>query len=446
MYTQIVLWRDLSLKNMAILRSLGILFLVILTSFYFFPFDLVFLPGVNTKMVMAGLGLIAITSHLAINRDSLINSGIFSLSLWAGFVSIIGWISVVYNGTPDLAYANYIVSMWVWLSAAYFLVMCMRFVHRCVTIHLIIRYLLVVCVIQCLLALLIDNVPIIRTFAIFVMGPQEWIEGVNRLYGIGAALDTAGVRFSVVLVLTAFYIVIISKTELRKWMPVYLIAFFIIGIIGNMIARTTTVGLILSFVYWFYVAYSSKFHINNDNRAFWVWGTFIFTVTLIITIYLYNCDPEIRKNLRFAFEGFFSLIEDGEWNVSSNEKLQTMYVFPQNYKTWLIGDGYFSNPISIDPYFIGKEVSGYYMGTDVGYLRFIFYFGLFGLLGMCMVIIKAGLLCVYKFPTYKLLFIFLIIINFLVWLKVSTDIFLIFALFLMIDSNDEENYQKHIML
>lgn len=56
-----------------------------------------------------------------------------------------------------------------------------------------------------------------------------------------------------------------------------------------------------------------------------------------------------------------------------------MYVFPDNLKTWIIGDGYFSNPYNTDPFYIGTRSRGYYMGTDVGYLRFIFYFGLIGL-------------------------------------------------------------------
>lgn len=43
-----------------------------------------------------------------------------------------------------------------------------------------------------------------------------------------------------------------------------------------------------------------------------------------------------------------------------------MYVFPHSLKTWLMGDALYMDPSG----------SGYYMGTDVGYLRMIFYFGL----------------------------------------------------------------------
>lgn len=50
-----------------------------------------------------------------------------------------------------------------------------------------------------------------------------------------------------------------------------------------------------------------------------------------------------------------------------------MYVFPDNLKTWIIGDGYFNGPEDSDPYYTGEIWDiGYYKGTDVGYLRFIF--------------------------------------------------------------------------
>lgn len=38
----------------------------------------------------------------------------------------------------------------------------------------------------------------------------------------------------------------------------------------------------------------------------------------------------------------------------------------------MIGDGYFENPRT-DPYYIGYQWKGFYMGTDVGYLRFLFF-------------------------------------------------------------------------
>lgn len=434
---------------MWVLRVIGIVLVTILTSFYFFPFEFTFLPGINTKMAMAGFGLVLLTFQLAKQRDSLINRDIFQLSLWAGFASLIGWGSITYNDTPDTAYATYIVSMWVWLSAAYVVTFCMRKMHGLLSVSLITRYLVVVCVAQCILALLLDAYPGFKhTIDLYVQQGQEFLnrKNVQRLYGIGASLDVAGSRFAAVLTLIAFSATMIEKTKFRKWMPCYLIAFFVIGIVGNMIARTTTVGLVLALGYWLYTLKIYQFRIEGTHKWLWRWGLFLLLLTVGVTTYLYVTIPTVTKHLQFAFEGFFSLAEKGEWAVSSNERLKSMFVFPETLKTWIIGDGYFSNPQNVDSYFTGKEIGGYYMGTDVGYLRFIYYFGIFGLMAMCMILYKAGSFCMRKLPFYKGMFVLLLLVNYIVWLKVSTDIFLVFALFLMIREDEEEASEREIAL
>lgn len=144
---------------------------------------------------------------------------------------------------------------------------------------------------------------------------------------------------------------------------------------------------------------------------------------------LYHEDVTFHKNIRFAFEGFFSLAETGKWEVQSNEILKDMFIFPDNWKTWIIGDGYFN---SIDPYYVSRRdfKYGYYMGTDVGYLRFIYYFGVIGLAAFSWFFCAVTAVCRKRFPRYAMFFGFLLLLNFLVWFKVSTDIFVVFAPFL----------------
>ena len=86
------------------------------------------------------------------------------------------------------------------------------------------------------------------------------------------------------------------------------------------------------------------------------------------------------------------------------------------------------------------------MGTDVGYLRFIFYFGLIGLLAISGFMLKAGTISIRNFPPYKTLFLMLIGANFIIWFKVSTDMFPILALFLMINPEENEAYMERITL
>lgn len=157
---------------------------------------------------------------------------------------------------------------------------------------------------------------------------------------------------------------------------------------------------------------------------------------------MYHVDDTFKEDLRFGFEGFFSLWEKGSWEVASNEKLTNMYVFPDNLKTWIIGDGYFSSPRDTDPYFTGELVGGYYMGTDAGYLRFIFYFGLIGLSAISAVLIKSAMICYDAFKEYKTMFIALLAVNFIVWFKVSTDIFPVFAPFIALSAIKQTDPQK----
>ena len=427
-------------------KYLAILMTGVLTSFYFFPFEFAFLPGANTKMVMAGISLVVLGIQLAQKRNAVMNKDFFVLSLLACFVSLAGLIAVSYNETYDYTYATYIISMWVWLGGAYLTICCMRWVHNEVSVKLIAHYLIGVCVVQCLLALLIDSFEPFKDFVNTYVASFDFVqfdqlnEG-GRLYGIGATLDVAGLRFSAVLVMIAYLCMQKEARTDNLKIVVYLIAFCIIAIVGNMMARTTTMGVGLSLVYWMYAWYKDK-----ECKRVWIWAAIIVGLTFLVSSYLYQVNDSYKENIRFAFEGFFSLWEKGEWDVSSNDRLKNMFVFPDNTKTWLIGDGYIENPYNLDPYYIGPKFGGYYMATDVGYLRFIFYFGLIGLSFFLMFFGKATQICMRRFKGYGLLFLLILSVNLIGWVKVSTDIFLVFALFLCIDSNEKAEAEERPLI
>ena len=426
------------------LKYIAILFTGVLTSFYFFPFEFAILPGANTKMVMAGVSLIVLGLQLAKKRSASIGRDFLILTILAGLVSLSGLVAVSYNETNDYTYATYIVSMWVWLGGAYLIVCCMRWLHNDVSVKLIAHYLIGVCVAQCVLALLIDAIPAFKLFVNTYVAGFDWVqfeqlEKGNRLYGIGASLDVAGLRFSAVLVMIAY---ICMQKEIRtdnRQIVGYLIAFCIIAIVGNMIARTTTMGVGLSLLYWMYAWYKDK-----ESKRVWIWVVSIVCIAVFISGYLYQVNNNFREDIRFAFEGFFSLWEKGEWSVSSNDRLMNMFVFPDNTKTWLIGDGYIENPHHRDPYYIGPITGGYYMGTDVGYLRFIFYFGLIGLTFFLVFFGKVTQVCMRRFKRYGLLFLLILSVNLIGWVKVSTDVFLVFALFLCLSEEENQNSENSI--
>lgn len=118
-----------------------------------------------------------------------------------------------------------------------------------------------------------------------------------------------------------------------------------------------------------------------------------------------------------------------------------MYVLPDNARTWLIGDGYLINPQD-DPYYLGYIWKGFYHGTDVGYLRFIYYAGIFCMLMFILYMMKVAQVCMQRFKGYALLFFALLVLNYLVWLKVSSDLFPVFAIFLCITANNLDQAER----
>ena len=408
----------------------------ILVSFYIFPVEFTFLLGQNTKKLLAVIGLIFLGYKYIQKRSFQINRDFVTVSICAILVSIAGIFSITFNNTPDTAYASYIVSMWVWLGGAYAIVSIIKLYHKKLSVELVCYYLMGVCVAQCIVAFAMDLSPVLKAYVdrYFVTTIMNGVE--RRLYGIGCALDVAGTRFSAVLIMVSIVLMKFGQ-KMSKWrLLICIVSFLIIAVLGNMIARTTIVGLIIALIV--IMLQSSSLNIASGKQRVVRWVVFIILLLVPLVVFYYDTNPQIRENIRFAFEGFFSLAEKGEWDVDSNDRLVDMIVFPESFKTWIIGDGYFDGPTITDPYYVGPTMTGFYMWTDIGYLRFIFYFGLLGLFLFVFFFVKCTQICVRSLVEYSLLFWLLLTLNFIVWFKVSTDIFVMFALFLCVSFEQEE--------
>lgn len=419
------------------------------TTFFFFPFFPTFLPSVNTKMIMAACGLAVLAYNLTTYGRGKMNKDFLILSLVSMGVSMASLLAMVINDTPDDSYLDYFVSMWVWLGAAYFMVNMIKFTHGKANVELICYYLVSVGVCQCILAETMDHVPAVKIWVDSILSGEGFMgKNEDRLYGLGCALDVAGSRFAVLLIMIAYLLPKESeKISYPKKTGILLSAFGVIAFVGSAIGRTTTVGMILSIVLLlFYSIGNSQIRKKTKRKLTASILLFIFTTGSIGT-FLYNSNAKWQKSIEFGFEGFFSLARTGKWEVHSNEMLEGSFIFPDNYKTWIIGDGYMA-PTTNDPYYVGKTYTSFYMGTDVGYSRFIFYFGLIGLATFSAFMVVATKICMSRFKNYKMLFALMLLVNFIVWLKVSTDIFLCFAPFLALtDPNEDEDLDKqHLLL
>lgn len=96
---------------------------------------------------------------------------------------------------------------------------------------------------------------------------------------------------------------------------------------------------------------------------------FILTLTafvlFVLTFLLKEFIPALENWYEWMMQPFRSLLESGTIQTSSTDTLWEMWFIP-NWKTILLGNGYYTSPL---------HFSNYYMATDVGYLRSILFFG-----------------------------------------------------------------------
>lgn len=394
-------------------------FLVFLTawvvSFYLYPTNFNLYRGVNTKQILAVIGPVILTMQLLRTRDYTIDKDLLRTLLIAGLYSVVNLFATNYNGFADYSYGNYITSALVWLFGAYTAVTAIRWTHGTVNIRLVTYYMAGISAIQCLLALAIDNFEPVKTVvdSIFYVD-QNFVEEVDRLYGIGVMLDPAGTRFAVILIFIAYVLsfdpVVRARQATVNWL---IIAYIIIVSVGNMISRTTVTGLPFSFLIFALSMGSWSDAITMEQRRLYKAFFVAILIAVPLGVFLYNTSEYFYGQMRYGFEGFFSLVEKGRWETSSNNVLATMWQWPDTTEAWIIGYG---------------EFGSFRFGTDIGYCRLILYSGVVGFSVFASMFIYQIYAFTRRYPYQMILFVFLAAMSFIIWIKVSTDLFQFWAL------------------
>ena len=399
-------------------KIIQILLIAILINGSYYSFNFAFwVTGPNTKMILAVLGVLCFFYDAYRKQRGVMVSPVFLFGgLFSVIYSVINLVAVEVNDTNDYSYANYVMTYVTWVFATIPSIYAMRAVHGRVTITLITYYLAGLSVFQCITGILNDNYPACQEFTdSIVFTSKEFYESIDRMRCFSASLDPAGVRFALVLILIAGTICMDEEVQQSKGkITLLFIAYMLISGIGNMVARTTSTGMAMGLL----LLFVKSNLIGLRVRTSMVKTMSIFATLLLIFgtlgIVLYNTNDYFYSQLRFAFEGFFNLFEDGEFTTGSTEVLQTMWRWPEDNKTWIIGTGLYG---------------GYKYGTDIGYCRLILYSGLIGFVTFALSFVYYAYFFGRRYPRYLWLFLCFLAMTFIVWAKVSTDILLIYAFF-----------------
>ena len=399
-------------------KILGGIITCVVLSFYVFSVGFTFLPsGINSKMLVAGWGLAVFVFRCIREHKVEIPRVVLISGLLAALFSLWCLIAVTAAETYDMEYVSYIVSFFTWMLGAFGAVSVMKFCTGDDSLFALTKYLAIVAVAQCFLALLIDNVPFVASLVdqVFAFG-QDFYKKGYRLYGIGCALDPAGIRFSPILVLIAHQIVANPAVGNKsKSISLFLLAFIVITVVGSMISRTTMVGVGLGLAYMALanMAVGKGGYISSRQVRIFLVSFIVLLLAVVLGVYLYQHSDMFYSNVRFGFEAFFNWVETGEFRTGSTDHLETMWVWPTNPRTWWIGEGI---------------VGVYKTASDIGYVNFIFYCGLVGMVIYSVYYIYNHLVQNEKYDRFALVSLMLVAITFIVWSKVQTDIFFIDAL------------------
>ena len=399
-------------------KFLQVLLIVILLNGSYYSFNFAFwVSGPNTKMILAVLGVLWFFYDSLRKQRGMIVSEVFLFGgIFSIIYSLINLVAVEVNDTNDYSYANYLTTYVTWIFSAYPVVRLMRIVHGRVTISLLTYYLAGLSVFQCITGVLNDNFPIAQELTDkIVFTAQDFYESIDRMRCFSTSLDPAGVRFSLVLILISATICMDEKVQQSKSRLILLfIAYLLISGIGNMVARTTSTGMALGILLLFIKSNVIGLRIHTNM----VKTMSIFSVLLVvfggIGVALYNTSEYFYTQFHFAFEGFFNFFEKGEFTTGSTQVLQTMWRWPEDTKSWIIGTGLYG---------------GYLYSTDIGYCRLILYSGLVGFTTFALSFVYYAYFFARKYPRYLWLFLCFLAMTFIVWSKVSTDILLIYAFF-----------------
>ncbi|KQT33880.1 hypothetical protein ASG22_17420 [Chryseobacterium sp. Leaf405] len=184
----------------------------------------------------------------------------------------------------------------------------------------------------------------------------------TRFIGIGAGTFFSGGIISSIGVLLSTYVITTEKKSKLLWKIIYVF----ISITGIYIARVAFLGIFLSLIY-FLINYIQKKNYTSLPKII-VYSTFFGII--VFSYILVNLDKLMTSNsFRHSFEIFINLFSSGDLKTDSTEGVKAMLIFPSNLKSLLIGDGQF--------YY---DNGSFYMHTDIGYSRLVYYYGIFGIL------------------------------------------------------------------
>ncbi|MCH5239337.1 MAG: hypothetical protein J1F38_03865 [Muribaculaceae bacterium] len=393
--------------------------IIVLLFFYLFPIRFPFIP-LSSDYILAVVGL-----FLFLIKRTHIPYYISNYYSLISLLFIFSLFSKVYNQSFDFYPEKQIILWYIYPLAVYPLFILLDQKKIKITPDKFFFFIIICFDIQGILSLVIFFNDTFREIFLNYFGGKEIDKlehfGSFRLLAI-AKPELQYANMAIMYGLASFACLINIKTKNRfNFSICSLILFLICGVLSGR-SYFIVFGLSIFIISYEFI---KKNLLNIIKLIIYV---FVFFLILIIIFLYFYKNNDNNTTFLWAFEIFINLIENGNLDFQTGEVMKSMYIFPDKISTYLIGDNRISNGFG-----------GTYMDTDIGYIRFLFCWGIIGSLLLYSIQIYK-LFTLRKINNLKEYNNFYLLLFLILFIYLSKDLYSIFNWIILIYYI---NYRKH---
>lgn len=377
---------------------------LILVFFYIFGFSFKGGSGFDSAMFVGMFLFVYFLINKQYSKDVLkyFKSKYF-LSVTGIYLLVNIWILIVViiNGSSDFSYFKTFLHMYllVLIGSILYLFLCKIGKKK-----MIVNYVVIAFVLQTTIEWGAYLLPSFKTIINFTKSAETIAKGesysgvrANALAGS----DFFGLSAAYAMVSILYFS---SYNTLSRNNRIIKIFIYLYMITGTFFAgRTGYIGVALAIIYILFkkITTKSRLHLSHREKNTLLFTSVVFLAVVIFFVKEYTTNQSIYNLINFTFQSFINKAENGSFMNSSMESLFKMYSHV-NFNSLIFGDGLYA----------GKN-GGYYMNTDVGYLRVMLLGGVLGLVLMFILQLKilSPKKCKERVLVYFIIFC-LIILNF----------------------------------
>src|SRR5690606_8263873 len=347
---------ELKLKHLRGFNTIDVLLMFL----FVFNLAFVFLPEIlRTRVLIGFIGFFVFFR----DQKSFIPRQLVNLILLICLGLIIILLTTIFNNNLDPRFIGNSVQNVIYIFGAYYLVKRLNFDYL-----ILIKVLVIAIFAHNLLALIMFwNISLLDFFwsfqhtgGNFENAFENTVEFGTRFIGLGIGSFFSGGMISSIGIILSAYLISVVPNKKKIWF----FTFFFLAITSVFIARIAYLSILISVLYLIY-AYFKKGNIANLPKILFI----IILLSLPVVLFIYfNLDSLLKlSSFNHAFELLINVFSSGNLKTESTDVVKEMLIFPSELKTIIIGDAKFYD-----------DDGSFYMSTDVGYSRLLFYFGIPG--------------------------------------------------------------------